>query len=86
MEFTNNDYFSEREICKNELLRYLDLEINTIELILDQPIYPNNEELYNEFVDEMGFDETEFILYLIRLNDLNTEFDDYGNTRIVKAI
>jgi len=34
----------------------------------------------------MGFDETEFILYLIRLNHLETEFDDYGNTRIIKTI
>lgn len=54
--------------------------------VLDNPIYPQNKELYDEFVDEYGFDVTEFISYIIRQTPcLGTEFNyDIDELMIVK--
>lgn len=33
---------------------------------LDNPVYPANAELYDEFIDELGFDEEEFASYCVK--------------------
>lgn len=76
MEFTNNDYYSSLDQCQKELEYYLSIGINTIDSVLDNPIYPNNEELYNRFLESGQFDTMSFILYLIRLNDYEIEYID----------
>ena len=34
--------------------------------VIDNPIYPANAELYDEFVDDFGFDVVEFLLFVCR--------------------
>ena len=34
--------------------------------IFNTPIYPANAELYDEFVDDMGFDTTEYFLFIAK--------------------
>lgn len=34
--------------------------------IFDNPIYPLNAELYDEFVNDMGFDTTEYFLFIAK--------------------
>lgn len=76
MEFTNNNYYDELERCKEELKALVNMDINTINLMLDNPIYPNNEELYNAFCDDKGFAEVEFLVYLVKLNNYTIDYRD----------
>lgn len=40
------------------------------ETVLDEPIYPANAELYDEFVDTYGFDCMEYMLYIAKRIEL----------------
>ena len=62
--------------CQDELIWFVSNNKNIkLDDISDNPIYPTNEELIKDFTDEFGFDQTEFILFLIKTSDyLNTEY------------
>lgn len=50
----------------------------SVGILLDLPIYPRNAELYDDFTDDYGFYEDEFISYLIKRSSGKFEFDYKG--------
>lgn len=69
------DYNAAIEVSKEEL-RSMGISCRTDiydnDAIFDSPIYPANAELYDEFVDECGFDMTEYFLFIAK----RIEIDD----------
>lgn len=56
--------------CQEELIWFVSNNKNiTLDNMYDNPIYPTNGELLQDFTDEAGFDQMEFILFLIKTSD-----------------
>ena len=78
-----NEYNLNIKQCQEELTWYASNNKNlTLDNMLDNPIYPTNEELREDFTNEAGFDQMEFLLFLIRTSDFLeqeycAEIDDF---------
>lgn len=65
------DYEESLQICINELKEIVKINNGiTMDKMYDNAIYPENKELKSEFIDDHGFDEESFILYLIKRSEV----------------
>lgn len=81
------DYNEDLNRCINELTQIVKNNNGlTFDRMSDSPIYPVNQELTEEFTDELGFDEQDFLSYLIRRSEiLDTVLSDEYQEMVISC-
>ena len=71
-------YTEARKACMEELIYRFENNNNTLMMgwLIDEPIYPPNADLYDDFCDEYGFCIEDFISWLKRV--INNSSDKYA--------